>query len=193
MKNINLISQHRRVEQARCACMIRWTSGLAVWACLISVACIAAAALSNIESNFESSRSAIVLRTTAAQASAALSSAQIDRIRKRLAVTRSVQAHPDWSVLLPIVSSRIGDDIALERIALEPVRGEEATRRATLTLNGVGTDRAAVSDFVIRLEETGAFARVETATAQRRPIGQNEFFAFELRCRVGSGWEGVSP
>jgi Tfp pilus assembly protein PilN len=193
MKCMNLMSQHRREEQARCTCMARWSGCLAAWACLISVACIAAAALSNMESNFESSRSAIVLRTTAAQASASASSSQIDRIRKRLEVARAVEAHPDWSVLLPVVSSRLGDDIALERISLEPVRGEEATRRATMTLNGVGTDRAALSDFVIRLEETGVFTRVETATAQRRPIGQKEFFAFELRCRVGSGWEGASP
>lgn len=193
MKSVNLISEKRRDEQAKCTCMVRWSSGLAAWAFLICVACIAAAALSNIESNFESSRSAIVLRTTAAQTSAATSSAQIDRIRKRLEVARAVEAHPDWSVLLPVVSSRLGDDVALERISLEPVRGEEATRRATLTLSGVGTDRAALSDFVIRLEETGVFARVETATAQRRPIGANEFFAFELRCRVGSGWDGESP
>ena len=57
----------------------------------------------------------------------------------------------------------------------------------------MGTSRAALSEFVIRLEETGAFARVETASAQRRPIRDHEFFAFELNCRIGNGWEGDTP
>lgn len=192
MKPLNLMSEKRLIEQQRCLCIVRWAGGLAAWASFISVACVVAAALSNIESDFESSRSAIVLRTTAAQASASTSSSAIDRMKKRLEISRAVRSHPDWSVLLPVVSSRLGEQIALERISLEPVRGEESTRRATLTLNGVGNDRAAVSEFVMRLEESGTFARVETTSAQRRPIGDNEFFAFELQCRIGSGWE-ASP
>lgn len=191
MKPLNLMSEKRLTDQRRCLCIMRWSGGLAAWASIISVACIVAAALSNIESDFESSRSAIVLRTTAAQATASSSTAAIDRMKKGLEISRTVRSHPDWSVLLPVVSARLGEDIALERIALEPVRGEESNRRATLTLNGVGNDRAAVSEFVMRLEESGAFARVETTSAQRRPIGDSEFFAFELQCRIGSGWEAT--
>ncbi len=192
MNRFNLMSSKRRIEQQRCTCITRWGAALSILATTITVACIGAAAISNIESDFESTRSAIVLRTTAAQASASSSTAAIDRMKKRLEVSRAVRSHPDWSVLLPVVSARLGDQIALERISLEPVRGEESIRRATMTLNGVGTDRASVSDFVMRLEESGAFARVETTSAQRRPIGSNEFFAFELQCRIGSGW-GTTP
>lgn len=193
MKPINLMSEKRLIEQRRCVCLVRWAGGLAAWATVIGVACIAVLAVSNIESDFESTRSAIVMRTSAAQASGSSSKAAIDSINERLEVSRAVQSRPDWSVLLPVVSGELGEDIALERISLEPIRGEESTRRATLTLSGVGTDRAAVSSFVMRLEETGAFARVETASAQRRPIREHDFFAFELHCRVGSGWEGGTP
>lgn len=172
---------------------MRWSAGLAIWGTVVTVACVSVTALSNIESHFESTRSALVLRTTAAQASAAKSKTEIDRINKRLTVSRAVRSFPDWSVLLPVVSNELGPDIALEKISLEPIRGEEARQRATLTLTGVGTSRAALSEFVIRLEETGVFARVETASAQRRPIRDHEFFAFVLNCRIGSGWEGESP
>lgn len=193
MDAINLMSEGRLIEQRRCACIMRWAVGLGAWAMVISVSCIAVLALSNIESDFESTRSAVVMRTSAAQSSAAESRAAIDAIGNRLAVSRAVRSRPDWSVLLPVVSAELGADIALEKIGLEPIRGAESTRRATLTLTGVGTDRAAVSGFVMRLEETGAFARVETASAQRRAIRDQDFFAFELHCRVGSGWDGGTP
>jgi Tfp pilus assembly protein PilN len=193
MKSINLISEHRRIEQRRTNCAMVWAGGLSVWALLIGSACLLATALSNIEADFDSTRSALLLRTTAAQSSAAQSRATINRVNNRLSISKAVRANPDWSVLLPVVSAEIGDDIALERVSLDPVRGAEAMTRATLTLSGVGTSRAALSDFVMRLESTGAFARVETASAQRRPIRDHEFFAFELHCRVGNGWEGDTP
>lgn len=193
VNSVNLISTQRLIQQRRTTCIMRWSAGLAIWGTLVTVACIAVTALSNIETDFESTRSALVLRTTAAQASATQSKAAIDDINKRLAVSKAVRSYPDWSVLLPIVSNELGSDIALEKISLEPIRGEQARQRATLTLTGVGTSRAALSEFVIRLEETGAFARVETASAQRRPIRDHEFFAFELNCRIGNGWEGDTP
>ncbi len=191
--SVNLISTQRRIQQRRTTCIMRWSAGLALWVTVVTVACLAVTAVSNIESDFESTRSALVLRTNAAQSSASQSKAAIDRINKRLAVSKAVRSYPDWSVLLPVVSNEIGSEIALEKISLEPVRGEQATQRATLTLTGVGTSRAALSEFVIRLEETGAFVRVETTSAQRRPIRDHEFFAFELTCRIGSGWEGDQP
>lgn len=193
MKAINLISDSRKLEYRKANCITAWTGGLAIWTAAIATACTLAAALSHIESDFESTRSALLLRTTAAQSNAAQSKAVIDRVNTRLAITRAVRANPDWSVLLPVVSAELGDEVALERIALEPVRSAEAQSRATLTLTGVGTSRAAVTDFVMRLEQTGAFVRVETASAQRRPIRDHEFFAFELLCRVGNGWEGSTP
>ncbi|MFI4855768.1 MAG: PilN domain-containing protein [Phycisphaerales bacterium JB065] len=193
MKPINLISEDRKIEYHKANCIMAWTGGLAAWTATIATACMIAAALSHIESDFESTRSALLLRTTAAQSSAAESKATIDRVNARLAITKAVRSYPDWSVLLPVVSAEIGEQIALEKIALEPVRSADAQTRATLTLSGVGISRAAVSEFVMRLEETGAFVRVETASAQRRPIRDHEFFAFELHCRVGSGWEGESP
>ncbi|MFU8829607.1 MAG: PilN domain-containing protein [Phycisphaerales bacterium] len=193
MKPINLISAERRLQQQRATCMIRWAGGLAVWGTTVAVGCIAVLALSNLESDIESTRSAIVLRTTTAQANAAASRSAIESVNRRLSVSRAVRRLPDWSVLLPVVSSVLGEEIALERIVLEPIRGEQSTERATLVLSGVGTSRAALSEFVMRLEGTGAFSRVETTTAQRRPIRDHEFFAFELHCRVGSGWEGTAP
>jgi Tfp pilus assembly protein PilN len=191
MNTINLISSRRKLERQRTDCSMAWITGLTVWTTLIGTACILAAALSNIESDFESTRSALVLRTTAAQSAAAQSKSAIDNANQRLSLSKAVRAHPDWSVLLPIVSDEIGREVALEKISLDPVRGADAKDRATLTLSGVATSRAALSDFVMRLESAGAFSRVETASAQRRPIRSEEYFAFELHCRVGSGWGGV--
>lgn len=193
MNRVNLVSNQRSIQLRTANCICRWVAGIAAWSACVTVACVGVLAVANIESDLESTRAAMVLRTATAQSTAATSRAQIDSMNKRLAVSRAVRRYPDWSILLPIVASELGEDIALDKISLEPIRGEQSTQRATLILSGVGTSRAAVSDFVIRLEATGTFARVETTSAQRRQIRDLEVFAFEVHCRIGNGWEVASP
>lgn len=122
----------------------------------------------------------------------------------RLATANAVEGHPDWSLLLDLLARSRRDEIAIERITLTPRGGagsrppdRGALRRGpwSLTLAGLGVSQRAVSDFALRLEDSGIFASVAIVEIRARggaPVAgataeRPALVEFSLACTLTDG------
>jgi hypothetical protein len=137
--------------------------------------------------------------------------AQIQELSQKLDSNRRAVIHPDWSILLALLSDSLGDDIVLGTASVS--RGEEAiaipvqkTAAApapptpiakvaikppaaptwTLSIQGLGRTPTAVSQFVLRLESTGLFDHVDPQKITREPFRNAEATAFRIECQMKS-------
>lgn len=60
-----------------------------------------------------------------------------------------------------------------------------AQQRYTLTLSGMGRSQAAISQYVLRLENTGLFDRVTLIESKLAPFGGGEAVSFRIGCTLG--------
>lgn len=108
---------------------------------------------------------------------------------------RTVAEQPDWSVLLALLARTIGDDVVLRSVSIAPpptavvaapVAGaKSAAPDVVLELIGMGRSPLAVSQHVLRLEETGLFSKVMLLDTGREPLLSSQVIAFRLRCIFG--------
>ena len=112
-----------------------------------------------------------------------------DRVRaasEQLHATRAIGNLPDWSVLLAAIDRATGEHVVLDRVAVSseskqivrPPDSKTAPQTLVTTsvsLSGIGTNAGRISEFSLRLEETGLFLEVEVVGGKRRNDGNNEF------------------
>lgn len=119
-----------------------------------------------------------------------------------LETTKALRGQPDWSQLLTGLSGQLGDEIVLSRYQLatmaadkRPVTAESCAFvpglplgpflrgcRHTLLLVGYGKSQDAVSQFVLRLEGSGAFDLVRLVSSSRQTFLKGEAVAFSAEC-----------
>jgi hypothetical protein len=100
--------------------------------------------------------------------------------------------------LLPLAQDA-ARQIVLSSCALEPLREGVAPPSATaaqsaaatqpkytLVLTGMGRSQAAISQYVLRLEQTGLFDRVTLIESKRGPFAGGEAVSFRIGCGLGS-------
>jgi hypothetical protein len=111
---------------------------------------------------------------------------------------RTVAEQPDWSVLLALLGSVKGDDVVLRSVAVGPApvpappppeRGKPAPPPVVpdtiLDVMGVGQTQLAVSQHVLRLEQTGLFSKVALLDTGREAFVNGNAIAFRLQCVFG--------
>ncbi|MDX2132052.1 MAG: PilN domain-containing protein [Planctomycetota bacterium] len=117
---------------------------------------------------------------------------------ERLSTARAVGDHPDWSLLLDLLARAKRADVAFERVSLSsrgggpPRAGEGLVRRGpwTLSLAGVGGSQRAVSDFALRLEESGVFESVAVVELRSRGDARPDrpaLVEFGVQCALRDG------
>jgi len=101
---------------------------------------------------------------------------------------QSINNQPDWSKLLLLLSRIVGDEIVLRHCALETVQDTNNPRAACneyqLKLTGFGITLADVSQFVLRLEQTGLFSQVKLVKTSREPFLADSAIAFIVDCSI---------
>ena len=128
---------------------------------------------------------------------------ELGRFNVELATSRAIGRQPDWSILLVLLSSTLGDHITLRNCTLETSHeslgtGGPQTAIATnnasapsgipdaaniqLELIGLGLSQQAVSEFVLRLEEMTLFRQVKLIETRREPYLESEAIAFRIVC-----------
>ncbi len=132
-----------------------------------------------------------------------------------LRANRAVGEQPDWSLLLALVTDRLGNDAALTSLRLEPVAVEPAPGKAgkdggggvaggsgggrperlALTIKGVAKSQGAASRFVLELEKSPAFDKVSLVETKRSiaPGDSAETITFQIACELldpGAGGGG---
>lgn len=127
--------------------------------------------------------------------------AKLAKTRATLEANRVVAEQPDWSVLLALLARTTGEDVVLQAVSVAPpLPGGAASTPAAasantakplsdvvLELTGVGQSQLAVSRHVLRLEQTGLFAKVALIDSNRQPFLNNPAIAFRLQCTFGAG------
>ena len=181
MNSVNLISGKRLALRRRRLVNRRWG-----WVCAILIGVWVTAGLairsmwmpgSNVIEELAQSGSQIEQLAIDLTRQAA----QLKQIRAELAAGRAITTRSDWSVVLAVVSRCAGDGLVLRKCQLSPVWDRNASpglrsvgnslhkdelepvmaSQWILQLAGVGKTLEDVSQFVLRLEQTNLFDRVQ--------------------------------
>ncbi|HZL38511.1 MAG TPA: PilN domain-containing protein [Tepidisphaeraceae bacterium] len=135
-----------------------------------------------------------------AKARAAVTHAHLAAAHTAMDADRQIAEQPDWSHLLGVLARQSGDQIVFNSCAVGPnlqadaspaavppaakTPGSGASRTAlALTVSGFGRSQLAISQFVLRLEKTGLFARVAVQTHRETYLG-GEAVSFQLICSL---------
>lgn len=196
---INLIPQSRR--QAR-----RTTARVTLWGAVLPVCCGLMLAAYLVQ-RFAATPDVRAVEDALADVQAKIKddskkiaklAAEVREAKSRLSANRAVGEQPDWSLLLALLTDRLGNEAALTSLKLEPIvlaakgKGEaEAApgggrpERLKLTISGVARSQAAASRFVLGLEDTPAFESVNLVEAKRTTGDDGGgTVAFQIACQL---------
>jgi Tfp pilus assembly protein PilN len=204
MSDINLIPAARLAAQRRKARLWMWVTVCGAYGFVI-----AAGTLTFHVVHAGEGRS-MTERLEAATKQAAQDDKTMRELRRELAeagaaleTTAAIRGQPDWSKLLAGLSAQLGEEIVLSRCQLTtltadnqvitPAWSESAPAkplgafltecRHVLVLNGYGKSQEAVSQFVLRLEGSGAFDLIRLVSSSRQSFLNAEAVAFSVECR----------
>lgn len=206
MTSINLIPVHRLEARARRARVRRWCVAATAYALLLAGSCVIyraawgasdtglEVALQDSEAQIQSTNQAIAVLQT-----------RLDASQFSLNANRELREHPDWSLLLGLLSSLMDDDLILRECSLDKItpRGSQAssgngdhtvteasdTQARTvfmLAIKGMGRSQEAVSQFTLRLEQTRLFAKVKLVDTSLEPFLSGKAVAFQVECSLES-------
>ena len=135
-------------------------------------------------------------------------SGQLAEAQRSLRASKAMGNPPDWSVLLVLVGSHLGDDVVLSACEMSPwnqgqaavipglamlLQGAQAPsqaapaladRRYWLRLSGYGRTQTAVSRFVLRLERAKFFDEVKLIKSNREQFLGEGAAAFKIECAL---------
>jgi hypothetical protein len=204
MKSINLIPAARRDAKRRRkhrnACAAACCAYGVMLACAVGVAHVVCAGdggggggeplpvrLSKAEAEIERYQQ----QSAAARSELAAAKATIE-------ANRTVAEQPDWSLLLALLAKTTGEDVVLRSVLVAPppnapqptpAAGKAgpapAAPEVVLELTGVGQSQLAVSQHVLRLEQTGLFSKVTLLDTNREAYVSSHVIGFRLQCQFG--------
>ncbi len=113
--------------------------------------------------------------------------AQLVENRSNEAANKQILGQPDWSLLMAVIGHETGSDIILRSCTLHPVFDNKTGSQKQMTglvlsLSAYGRSNIAVSQFVLRLEQTKLFSQVMLIDSTREALPNGEAFAFKLDC-----------
>lgn len=192
MRGVNLIpAPHRAARTRRDRCRA-WLTGSAIYACaLLTVWGAAHLWWPDRHRAAAADLSQLQQKTRQDEATLAEIRPRIREAITTLAASRSVGDQPDWSLLLNLLSSLLGDDTVLSTCTLK-VAGSNmdpsasaAPRRHLVTLTGLGRSHGAVLTYVRKLEGTGLFEAVTLIDTRQEPFtGGSQAIAFRIECSM---------
>ena len=128
---------------------------------------------------------------------------ELTAARATVEANRTVAEQPDWSVLLSLLATTTGDDVVLRSVVIAPAAATPsaltsgqtaagakpakpaAAPEVVLEVHGVGRTQLAVQQHVLRVEQTGLFAKVALLDTGREPYLMQDAIAFRLQCTFG--------
>ena len=204
IRAVNLIPAQRLKARQRRRRVERWTAGtLSYGLALVGVSCVL-----HLMSVGGERAVATELEQTRAKFQAV--NAAIEKIQPKLAeaqttlvANRSIGGQPDWSILLALLAELLGDDAMLVSCELKPLTDDwsgdrseslrepaKATMAAQylLRLAGLGQTQAAVSNYLLRLEQTGLFESVSLIETSTVPFHTGSAVAMRIECVLSERW-----
>jgi hypothetical protein len=133
---------------------------------------------------------------------------ELSAARATVEANRIVAEQPDWSILLALLAKTTGKDVVLKTITIAPPTtlatpasnaanggavASKSTPEFALEVSGVGRTPLAVSQHVLRLEQTGLFSKVALLDTGREAFLNENSVAFRLQCTFGDGRARGTP
>jgi len=205
---VNLIPVHRHDARERGRRVRRWCVVCVVYALLLGVAYLCCALAWSVSSDgLEQELTAAASEIE--ELSGSLKSAEADLAEAQLLLEsiRGIAKQPDWSLLLAMISKLLGDEVVLDTLRVAPpnaggpgARTRKVTRNVggdplkatgtasqseppyTLYVSGYARSQAAVSRFVLRLDELDLFERVDLLRTSREAMFGGDATGFQVQC-----------
>jgi Tfp pilus assembly protein PilN len=193
---VNLIPQHRRRARLLRLRQNRWMFAVAGYALFLVVGYLGWRIMWSADGYDQSARLAYIrgdIETT--HNSIAKTRAALREAGARLQANQTVTAQPDWSLLMTLIAELRGEEVVLNRCRMEASMLEsQATpavtgRAPTLSLHGHGRTAAAISQFLLKLENTQLFESVSLLKTNREVYQGGDAVAFQLECRLKTSSE----
>lgn len=204
MNGVNLIPASHRDAKRRRVRARAWIGGCGAYALFLVVLCVAMRAASVAPPPARAGEAdAATNRIQELNAAIAHENKSLAQVEASRAASRAVSDRPNWSALLAIIASKLDGDTVLSRCRIDPLVMPPTTKDASakpavaakvgekivtpprqfqLELGGMSRSQGAVSDLVLRLQETGLFEGVELVKTSREPFLAKEAIAFQIRC-----------
>ena len=198
---VNLIPAARRQTKQRRVRVRWWLTGCAVYSALWIAVFVTAQVM--VRSEDRALRGKLLessARVREAEKTVATLRGRIGRDQARLSSGRAVGEQPDWSLLLAMLSSALGDETVLRNIRLQAppeaapgakggAGAPRTLRPITLDLTGLGRTQQVVSEFVLRLEHTPLFKQVRLVDTRREPFMNDHAVVFRIECVLDADGE----
>lgn len=191
IRAVNLIPDHRFEARRQRRRVGRWGVGCGVY----GLALIGLWAL--VQSLGGGADTAIARDLSDAEAQLADTAATIERMQPVLVraeaslfASRSIGNQPNWSILLDLLAGLLDDQTLLTGVELKPIASMQIGAPPvgyTLSIAGMAQTHAAANAYVLRLEETDLFDRVEIQGANKQSFGSGSAVAFRVTCRLAEG------
>jgi Tfp pilus assembly protein PilN len=219
MQSVNLIPMPRRENRYRRLRIRGWVLGTAVYLAVLIGACVVVrAAWSGSDRAVADELAAVQKQIAVTNQQLSIIQPELLEARSQLEASRAVAIQPDWSVLMMLLSRLRGEAIVFEQLKLQPLKieapkptaakpgapprpGSAAAKKAKeddarkpmhygLQLTGLGQSQQEVSDFVLRVEQSGLFDSVKLVETTRFPFGAAHAIGFKIECAMGEKREG---
>jgi Tfp pilus assembly protein PilN len=117
----------------------------------------------------------------------------LDESEANLRANSIVGDQPDWSMLLGLLARKLRDEVVLEQTVLRvsDSSGKPGAAGPVLALTGLGRTHAAVSEFVLRLEQSGVFSKVTQLESRRTALPKGEAVGFRVEATLATGEGGA--
>jgi hypothetical protein len=202
MTRINLIPKHRLASRQRRAYIRRWAWGGSAYVALLALGCLwTRLGWDPGDRSLSQQIQSINEHVTNLHGSINSLGPQLAQAQSSLETSRIVMNQPNWSTLLTWLSNAVDDHVVLSNCELKPItppdhpdqpaentddsttpRERPLPDRYIVHLQGLGISQASVSDFVLRLEQSGLFDRVILVGTTRKDSFASPTITFELEC-----------
>jgi Tfp pilus assembly protein PilN len=192
IRGVNLVPADRREARRRQRWVHVWIGACAVYAAAWVVAHVAIQ-LTMVSDDRVLRGEIEQVRAVVQERDTAVAALELDRQQAvaQLHANLAVGKQPDWSILLALLASTLEDEIVLSSVRLvSGAAGEgEASGSGATTFDfaGLGESQAAVSRFVLRLEEISLFRSVKLLDTRREPFLAGHAIAFRVECVLDDG------
>lgn len=209
MISVNLIPMRHRQQRLLRARRKRWVVAASIYAILLAVA-YGGWRIAWGGDDLDMSHQLTLLRSDLADGAKSISRirAALHEAKLTRQANQAVTGQPDWSLLLALIARMRGDEVVLNRCALDissktlglpaislPALAEsaDAAAPAVLRLQGYGRTQASVAQFALGLERTGLFETVSLLKTNREMFLNGEAVAFRMECQLKAAGDASPP
>ena len=202
--SVNLVPSARREAQVRSARIRFWLMTCAIYGLgWLGVLVLVGATALNDDAGLRDELRQVNNLVAESESELAALRGELGRLNAELTTSRTIRKQPDWSILLALLSTTLGERIILRNCKLTSFHKSPGTRspvtrstvedrsltgvardstKTRLQLGGLGLSQQAVSEFVLRLEETLLFHQVKLIDTRREPFLDGDAIAFHIEC-----------